>query len=364
MKSTTVELTCGVYETLNLDDLVKECCSLLEFLYFLAISDIEEYVLKTYYKRNPQYNVGAMIRLGIAYYFYKGKGYVRIVKSLTDRDLALLKIKKIPSKSEVHHFVHYRVGEKRFQEIMNMIAPKLYRRAKDTGYNRLSQDSTPLEASRYDKYAEFNVHYNCKMDKGHITMQGPIPLWCTHTGGVANDSPYFKPHAYALAEHGVTSDIANMDGQYDSYENHAISVHVLGAHPYITLREDATVNDEGTVEQIDHWCNKLWKEGGSPKKPLEEKLKFLFEQGRIEQVGAYYRNKNLTEGMPKEKTDLRKEQERIHNHIKDTVKFDVRNRMNSKKSLHIIAAFVSYQLLVLTALQNDLNPNEFGFIIK
>ncbi|RXG33371.1 transposase, IS4, partial [Methanohalophilus sp. WG1-DM] len=31
-------------------------------------------------------------------------------------------------------------------------------------------DSTPLEASRYDRYADYNPHYKCKMDKAHITM--------------------------------------------------------------------------------------------------------------------------------------------------------------------------------------------------
>ena len=362
MKSITVELSRGVYETLNLDDLVKHGCSLIEFLCFLSISDIEEYVQETYYKRKPQYNVGAMIQLGIAYYFYKGKGYMRIANSLTEYEIAMLKIKKAPSKSEIHDFIHYRLGENGFEEIMSRIVPALHHLANEKGYNRLSQDSAPLEASRHDKNAEFNVHYCCKMDKGHITMQGPVPLWCTHTNGQANDSPHYKPHAYKLASLGVSAEFENMDGQYDSFENYAICAQVLGAYPYITLPEDAVVNEEGKIRRIDHWCNKLWKEGGNPKDPIEEKLKFLFEHGRIEQVGAYYRNKNLIEGMPKEKKDLRKEQERIHSHIKDTVKFDIRNRMNSKKALHIKAAFVSYQLLVLTALQNDLNPNEFGFI--
>ena len=37
-------------------------------------------------------------------------------------------------------------------------------------------DSTPLEASRYDKHADYNPHYGCKMDKAHITMVGTYPF--------------------------------------------------------------------------------------------------------------------------------------------------------------------------------------------
>ena len=50
-------------------------------------------------------------------------------------------------------------------------------------------DSTPLEASRYDKHADYNPHYGCKMDKAHITMVGTYPVFMTHTKGLAGDSP-------------------------------------------------------------------------------------------------------------------------------------------------------------------------------
>ncbi|KXS43630.1 MAG: transposase, IS4, partial [Methanohalophilus sp. T328-1] len=42
-------------------------------------------------------------------------------------------------------------------------------------------DSTSLEASRYDGYADYNPHYKCKMDKAHITMIGTLPIYMTHT---------------------------------------------------------------------------------------------------------------------------------------------------------------------------------------
>lgn len=361
MKSLCLELASGIFEKISLDDLTKNGLSLIEFLSFLEIGHIEEYVLENYYIRKPQHNIGAMLRLSAAYYFYGDKGYSRLVKSITGHELRLLKLKKPPSASILHHFIHCRIGESGFVKIMEPIAPKLDKLAENKGTKHLSHDSTPVEASRYDKNADFNPYYQCMMYKAHITMKGTIPLLMTFSSGNSGDSPYLKPHAYKLNELGITGEFMDLDAAYDSFENHALIKHVIGAYPYIGLKENAVVSDEGNVEAINHWCNKLWKEGGNPNNSMHEKLEFLFQQGRIESVGAYYRNKNIL-GMPKDKTCLRSVQERIHSHIKGTVKFDVRNRQNSKKSLHALAAFVSYQLLVLTALQNELNPNEFGFI--
>ena len=31
-------------------------------------------------------------------------------------------------------------------------------------------DSTLLEVSRYDKHADYNLYYGCRMDKSHITI--------------------------------------------------------------------------------------------------------------------------------------------------------------------------------------------------
>ncbi|MFH1471637.1 MAG: hypothetical protein ABIF85_01950 [Nanoarchaeota archaeon] len=362
MESVTVKLSSGIFTKLSLENMLKDGSSLIEFLSFLDISDVEECVFQKYYKRTPQYSVGGMLRLAAAYYFHKDKGYVKTIKSLTETDIKILKFKKSPSPQELQDFIHNRMGENGFIEIMKLIAPKLNKLAEQKGTDYLSHDSTPNEAGRYDKYADFNKHYKCNMYKSHITMKGTIPLLLTFSRGNANDSPYLKPHADMLNEFKITGKFMNLDGQYDSYKNYALVKHIIGAYPYMTMRENAIINKTGKIDEINRWCNKLWKFGGNPNNPIGTKLDFLFKHDRIKQAGAYYRNNNLENGMPKEEIDLRKRQEWTHDHIKTTVKFDVRNRQNLKKSLHIIAAFISYQLLVLTALQNELNPNEFGFI--
>ena len=63
---------------------------------------------------------------------------------------------------------------------MMMVGEKIYKliEAKDA-----KLDSTPLEASRYDFFSDFNPYYGCKMDKAHITMIGTFPIflnYCQH----------------------------------------------------------------------------------------------------------------------------------------------------------------------------------------
>jgi hypothetical protein len=57
--------------------------------------------------------------------------------------------------------------------------------------------------------------------------------------------------------------------------------------------DNAVINEDGTIERIDHWVNKMWKKGGNIHDSIDDKLFFLFNNGREKQVGMYLRNQNL-----------------------------------------------------------------------
>jgi hypothetical protein len=125
------------------------------------------------------------------------------------------------------------------------------------------------------------------------------------------------------------------DGGYDTFEIHADIHHILHARPVIDCRENAVIHDDGNVDRIDHWVNKLWKEGGLVHDTLEKKLEFLYKQGRQEQVGMYFRNQNLRDLTFDLVYSRRGDCERTHNNIKSIVKFDIRKvRNDSKKTLY------------------------------
>jgi|GEM_PF-4978176 len=78
-----------------------------------------------------------------------------------------------------------------------------------------------------------------------------------------------------------------LDSGYDLFQNHADIWFHLSIVPHIKVKENAVVNNEGSLERINHWVNKMWRKGGDVHASLDEKLRFLYKNGRFEQVGMY-----------------------------------------------------------------------------
>ena len=333
--------------------------SLCQFLFFLNIADIAQHIENDFYSDKDwhfKYDVSAMIKFAVLK-FFRQQPYKKIV--LSEEEAWLLGFKEkdgkipVPSGGTLHHFVKYRLGVEGINKIMEMVGERII---KFIDSKEAKLDSTPLEASRYDTHSDFNVYYECKMDKAHITMIGTYPVFMTYTDGNDGDSPQLPLHISALLKINAKINEYRLDGGYDSFENHADIWYELKAKPLISLPVDAVINEEGELERIDHWANKMWKLGGSRHMKIEEKLRFLYEQGRREQVGMYLRNLNLRDKTFPDSYKLRKECERIHGHMKITLKFDVRRIREENRELYSKFNFVAYQLLLLTNLQNAVKP--------
>ena len=270
--------------------------SICQLLLFLDISDIAKQVEKQYYTDKDwhfKYDVAAMIKFAIVK-FFRQDPYKKIVLSeeeawqlgFQEKDGKTL----IPSGGTLHHFVKYRLNVDGIDEIMMMVGEKISKliEAKDA-----KMDSIPLEASRYDFFSDFHPHYKCKMDKAHITMIGTFPIFMNYTDGLVGDSPQLPIHIAALLKMNVKINEYWLDTGYDSFENHAEIWYKLKAKPLISLPIDAVINEEGEVERLSHWANKMWKLGGSKHMKIDDMLRFLYENGRIEQVGAGFFSSNI-----------------------------------------------------------------------
>jgi len=340
--------------------------SICQFLHFLDIDDIAYYIESSYYTDKGwhfRYKVSSMIKL-IVVKCFRNLSFEKTISTLTKEEAQLLSFEEnygilnLPSPATLHHFVKYRLGEAGLNEVMFKFGKKI---SKITTIKNAKTDSTPLEASRYDRYANYNPHYNCKMDKAHITMIGTLPIYMTHTRGAAHDSPELKKHIDALVEMEVDIDTYALDGGYDSFRNHADIWYKLNAKPVIAYSFDSKIQYEGKIERIDHWVNKMWKLGGSVHMKYEKKLRFLYENGREKQVGMHLRNHNIEDEEFDDDYSLRGECERIHNHIKRVMKFDIRGFRNESKKMYSIMNFIAYQLLVTTNLQNGVKEtNSFA----
>jgi len=344
----------------------RESASICQFLHFLCIEDISKHVERAFYTNKRwhfKYSISSMIKLFVVKCF-RQLSYEKTISSLTEEEAILLYfcdengLTKLPSGGTLHHFVKYRLGEDGLNEIMLLIGERILNLAQ---IKEAKIDSTPLEASRYDKYADYNPHYQCKMDKAHITMVGTYPVFMTHTNGNASDSPELIKHIEALKEMNADIDFYSADGGYDSFRNHADIWYHLNAKPIISYSSNAVINKEGEIVRIDHWVNKLWEMGGDIHVKIEDKLRFLYENGRPEQIGMYLRNQNILDNLFMILYKKRAECEKTHAHVKNTVKFDIRRVRMEGRELYSLVSFVAYQLLVLTELQNGVKTrNSFG----
>lgn len=288
---------------------------------------------------------------------FRKHSYRRLVNSLTNEDCLYLGLKEIesgefliPAASTVHDFAYNRLGLEGLKQIMLLngtIACKNIRNANGM------IDSTPIEASRYDKYARFNPHYECKMYKMHIFHLEDFPIFGIFSDGTEYDGEYAIPLSEKVSLMHPDLKAVKLDAGYDSYYNHAAIWKILKVQPLIDLCADAVIQYEGTEGRINHWVNKMWKKGGDIQAEMAAKLHFLYDNGREIQVGKYLRNMNLLNPDFKLAYKSRSDCERTHSHMKRMFTFNVKWIQQRSREFYMCANFVAYQIVLIANLMKN-----------
>ena len=337
------------------------------FLASPALETIAETIELEYYdQKNPRkhYRVVMMLKLLIIKCFRK-LSYARTIQTVTEEDcnnFGLSQEDSLPHPATLHHFAKYRLGVDGLNRVMALVGTALAHRC-DTERVGIV-DSTPLEASRYDRNAPYNPHYQVRMDKAHIFHLGRYPLGMVYSSGTDADVTHLLALIETVAPMCPNLYGVQLDSAYDSFEAHAQIWYHLQAWPCIALREGAVVQKDGMEDRIRHWVNKLWKAGGDVHASLEEQLRFLFNQGRAEQVGMFFRNKNILNPEFPTLMHGRGNCERVHNHIKTTVVFHLKGIRNESRELYMLLNFIVYQLLLLVGCEAGVkNPSVLSALI-
>lgn len=228
---------------------------------------------------------------------FRQLSYRRLVSTLTRDDCEFLGINEIepgifsiPSASTIHDFAYNRLGPDGLKAIIYSNGVQICHSIRN-GTGMI--DSSPVEASRYDKYARFNSHYGCKMYKMHIFHLNDIPLFHLFSEGNDHDTPYAIPLAEKVQYMLPCLKKIQLNAGYDSFLIHAAYWKMFKVQPLIEQRDNKKIQFEGTEERIDHWVNKLWKKRGNIKDSIDKKLEFLYDNNRGKQVRMYIRNLNL-----------------------------------------------------------------------
>ncbi len=173
--------------------------SLSEFLSSSYLHTIAQTIEREYYAPGStrfRYPVLLLLKLLIIKCFRK-QSYARTMHLLTYEDCFHLGVELgeegyiLPNSATLHHFVKYRLGVEGMKRLMHLVGEAILLWAENEMSGTI--DSTPLEASRYYKYAPFHPHYSVKMDIAHIFHLGSYPLAMVYSYGTDADSAHLLP---------------------------------------------------------------------------------------------------------------------------------------------------------------------------
>lgn len=230
-----------------------------------------------------------------------------------------------PSKSWISTFKNHYYSDFVKQLDAEMADSILSTHGKDGTY---TCDSTPLEASRYSEWTDFNPHYKIKMCKAHIVMIDGIPLYFRFSNGNKGDNP-------ALIELLDRFDGTRRDGQfltdggYDSNEAFIKVYQQTGIVMATNTGKNAVIHRDAEWNNVVRRYNKLSKiQGFVPSSRASPGfiLRFLANHGEQELAGWAIRNLDICrpKASRKELSKKRHICETVHRAMKRWVDFDVR----------------------------------------
>ena len=190
-------------------------------------------------------------------------------------------------------------------------------------------DSTPLEASRYSSWADFNPHYKIHMGKSHLIMINGIVTCMKFTNGNAGDNPSFLEMLSQMPTRRLKDTELLSDGSYDSFETYAQVFMKFGVVMGSNTGAGSVKHDEAAWDNVLRHYNKYSKDKGfipSGKAAPDQILRFLTSRGKSELVGKALRNMDMSRGIRIQELHALKRHvcETVHHAMKRWVDYTVR----------------------------------------
>ena len=351
------------------------------FLHYHVIPEIVKLMLCSRYKNLEHYhkNIEAMLKTLIYQRIRRIRYYKRVERHLKeyDTDAELLGFvrdenngRHIPDKKTIGHFENTRLGIKGMNEIRDAYVVTLKNELAKYGCEfgeKISIDSTPLTALSKDPEGRYNLHYEKYMYKVHIVtdVNTNIPLFTMVSSGTEYDGHYLIPILEKLSSLGIHPKKIYADGHYDIIENWAIVSMKYGAKLQIKLAENSIFRDDGKLKYLQKEYQKLHhNDDFKPQDQIgfDEMLQYLFEHGKYDCVGAYFRNQWYLKWKKKmvelkknseEEKNPRSKSEGLHGHLKENMMFEVfmdgRGMRYAEKHVNMI--LISLLVVALTRVQ-------------
>jgi len=272
-----------------------------EFLSYLDLDPLEGF-LAGLYRRAPEYPAPAMLRTALLFDLLKMAHYPDVERHLqTHPEQAVMLgfpcengAVLTPKWKNVWHFDQRRVGGK-WEQVFVLLRGALVSTGRKLGLRigeKTMQDATPIEALEHDTEAKYNGHYKINGYKLDTTddLEHAVPLAKLTTCINHDEAKNLVPELEELKSAGIVVEEHTVDCGYTDYEQLAW-MGVNGIKACYRMAENWVHNEKGELPYLEQLYQKFWQDPEfRPGAPTEYVLRFLFERGCIEEVGAYFRN--------------------------------------------------------------------------
>jgi len=223
------------------------------------------------------------------------------------------------------------------------------------GARVITVDSTPLDASPYNRDCDYSPHYERRMDKAHIIMADGFPLAMEWTSGNTADSPMFPVLVDRVNRLGAgvrEEDALMADGAYSGFSNFSCAYMKTGIVLNTNLAVNAVAHPEATWPKVQAAYSQLRREEGfdpNRKNDRDFVLRFLVRHGRDTLVGMYLRNMFHLEHIRMRIAGVRDTRrtvcETVHHSMKSWIRMNVIRLTHKTRGDRVACKFLCVQLL-------------------
>jgi len=222
------------------------------------------------------------------------------------------------------------------------------------------EDATVITAKAKDPEAEYNAYYDDRGWKKDLVIDQRYGVFLSFSdiGINDNEADCLVGHLEELEKIGIRVGENIVDGKYPTYENIATAKHEYRTNLIYTPQEHWVHNPKGEPEEIERMYQKYWQEEDfSPEASIGYKLRFLFDRGEYEAVGAYYRNKVMEDGQDEDYSH-RVQIESSNGYLKSQVGFEDLPRKGARPAFrHTTLCLIAVDAVALTRLRHGVKED-------
>lgn len=228
--------------------------------------------------------------------------------------------------SDFRNHVYPRFRKAFEEEVSEAVMEEARRR--NGGFVVLTADSTPLVASRYSRWADFNGHYMTFMAKSHMVMANGIPLYFRFTNGNAGDNESLRMLLERFPGTRMEDACFLADGGYNCAETYARVYEATGLVLSTNTGVRGVVHGDAMYRDVVRRYERRHREEGfvSSKYCTSDRiLRHQIRTGDSEHAGWFLRNLDMRRGarLRRMYAGMRHVCETVHRSMKRWVRYNV-----------------------------------------